>query len=64
MKKSNLVGKMAFITDCESMYHGEWGIISGFDGEYYYIRIANGADCEPVFSRTQFRVPRERRSSK
>ena len=57
--KSKLVGKRAIITDPESIYHGEWGIIKDFDGEVYYIAIADGKDAQPVFDRDQFRVPRK-----
>lgn len=56
--KSKLIGKKAYITDPESIYFGEWGIIDYFDGEVYGIRIADGRDSIPVFDRDQFRVPR------
>lgn len=56
--KSRLIGKKAYITDRESIYFGEWGIIDDFDGDVYYIKIANGSDSVPVFDRDQFRVPK------
>lgn len=59
--KSKLIGKIAFITDPESIYNGEWGRIADFDGEVYYIAIANGKDGNPVFDRDQFRVPRNQK---
>ena len=57
--ESKLIGKKAYITDRNSIYFGEWGIIDYFDGEVYGIRIANGRDSVPVFDRDQFRVPRK-----
>lgn len=57
--KSKLIGKVAFITDPDSIYHGEWGTIVDFDGEVYYIAIANGNGAYPIFDRDQFRVPRK-----
>lgn len=54
-----LVGKRVIITDKESIYFGEWGIIDYFDGECYGVRIANGSDSVPVFDRDQFKVPRK-----
>lgn len=56
--ESKLIGKIAYITDKDSWYFGEWGTIDGFDGDVYYIKIANGGDSVPVFERNQFKVPR------
>ena len=58
-KGSKLIGKRVIITDKESIYFGEWGIIDDFDGEIYYVKIANGSGSVPVFDRDQFRVPRK-----
>lgn len=57
--KSKLIGKIAYITDPESIYFGEWGVIDDYDGDVYYIKIANGPDSIPIFDRDQFRVPRK-----
>ena len=59
--KSKLIGKKVYITDPESIYFGEWGIIDYYDGEVYGIRIADGKGSSPIFDRDQFRVPRNRR---
>lgn len=58
--KSKLIGKVAFITDRDSIYYGEWGTIVDFDGDVYYIAIANGMDSIPIFDRDQFRVRRSK----
>lgn len=59
--KSKLIGKKAYITDPGSWYYGEWGIVADYDGDFYYIKIANGGNAVPVFDRGQFRVPRKER---
>ena len=59
--KSKLIGRKVYITDTDSIYFGEWGIIKDFDGEVYYIAIANGKDSLPIFDRDQFKVPRIRK---
>lgn len=63
MKKSKLIGKIAYITDPDSIYYGEWGRIVGFDGEVYYLAIADGKGAEPIFDRDQFKIPRIRQGS-
>lgn len=59
-----LIGKKVVITAKESIYYGEWGIIDSYDGEYFYIRIADGrhdhGHAYPIFQRNEFRVPRVR----
>ena len=56
-KKSRLIGKYAFITDKGSIYYQEWGLIIDYDGESYFIAIAEGTDSIPIFDRDQFKVP-------
>ena len=36
-----VIGKTVNIKCKDSIYHGEWGIVKYFDGEYYHIAIAN-----------------------
>ena len=55
--KSKLIGKFAYITDKESIYFQEWGEIMDYDGEVYYIAIAQGEN-QVIFDRNQFKVPR------
>lgn len=62
--KSKLIGKKAYITDTESIYFGEWGTVVDFDGDVYYIAIADGKDSLPIFDRDQFKVPRNRKEEK
>ena len=58
ISKSKLIGKIAYITDRDSIYYGEWGRIMDFDGEVYYIAIADGRDSQVIFDRDQFKVRR------
>lgn len=59
--KSRLIGRVAYITDVESIYYDEWGVIYAYDGEYYYIGIAGDKDNLPVFRRNEFYIPRNRK---
>lgn len=54
----NLIGKKAYITARDSWAYGEWGIIRDFDGDYYYIAIADGNECL-VFTKDEFKEKRE-----
>jgi hypothetical protein len=56
--KSKLIDKMVMITDKESMYYNEWGIVKAFDGDDYHIAIANGTDNLMIFKRQDFKVSR------
>lgn len=58
---SNLIGKKAYIINKDSWYFGEWGTIVDFDGDSYYIAIADGKDSIPCFDRSEFRIRREHR---
>ena len=53
-----LIGKKAFVINRDSIYYGEWGVIKDFDGEVYYLAIANGTGAMPIFDRDELRVPR------
>lgn len=55
---SKLIGKKAYITDKESIYHNEWGIIKYADNDYYHIAIAN-SESTCAFERKEFRVRKE-----
>ena len=57
--KSKLIGKFAYITDKDSMYYQEWGEIKDYDGEVYYIAIAQDSKQEVIFDRDQFKVPQK-----
>jgi len=59
MKTSKLIGKKVYITDKDSIYYDEWGIIKYYDGEYYHIAIANGVDSLPIFKRNEFKVKKQ-----
>lgn len=48
--QSKLIGKIVDITDKESIYYNEWGIIIKYDGEHYHIAIA----CETLETAKQY----------
>lgn len=50
------VGKAVYIKSPNSIYDGEWGVVKYFDGEYYYVAIANGEDAFPIFDRDELKV--------
>ncbi len=50
-----LLGKLVAITDMKSLFYGAEGIVKGFDGERYYIRI--GKYGNNFFKREQFSIP-------
>lgn len=50
------VGKAVFIKSPDSIYNGEWGVVKYFDGDYYYVAIANGDDALPIFDRGELEV--------
>ena len=58
---SRLVGRKVLITDKYCFYWNEWGIITGYDGAYFYIKIADDDDCVPIFTRNQFEVLKRRK---
>lgn len=56
---TKIIGEKAYIKNKDSIYFGEWGIIEHFDGDYYYIAIANGCDSLPIFERDEFVIRRK-----
>ena len=62
MTGTKLIGKKVIITTKDSWAYDEWGIVRMFDGEYYHISIAGTDDMDLIFTRDEFRVPREKRS--
>ena len=56
---SKLIGKKFYITDKNSIYYNEWGIIKDYDGEFYHVAIANGTNTMPIFDRKQIKIPRK-----
>lgn len=53
------IGKRCYIKNKNSLYFVEWGIIKNFDGDVYYVAIANGTDSMPIFSRKEIHIPRK-----
>ena len=63
-REEKLIGKKVYITDKESWFFGEWGIIQEAYGGEYVVAIANGSDSMPILERWQFRLPRKKGGSK
>ena len=57
----SLIDKVVTISDRESMYHGEWGVVveENTADDEYHVAIANGRDSVPIFNRNQFVVRRD-----
>ena len=55
MKKTLLENKKVTIINKESEFYNEWGIIKGYDGEYYHIALWNGED-QLIFNRNEFKI--------
>lgn len=58
-QKSKLIGRRVYITNRDSIYFDEWGIVDAFDGDWYYVRIAADLHSTVVFKRDEFRAPRK-----
>lgn len=61
MKPTKLVQKKCYITNKDSIYYGEWGIITAFDGDAYYVAIAGEYNSQPTFYRDEFVVRRNKK---
>ena len=59
MKQSKLIGKIALITNRDSIYFDEWGTITAYDGEVYYLAMLNDMDRQAVFYRDEFKISRK-----
>ena len=57
--KSNMIGRIAYITNIESIFYGEWGVVKFFDGDAYHIAIANDDRIANVFDRNEFVIKRK-----
>lgn len=59
-KKTKLIGKEVNVPN----YDGEltdWGIIVGYDGEYYHIALFGDKNTILVFERNEIRIPHKKR---
>lgn len=59
MKKSKLIGKEAKITNEDSWWFEQYGIIKAFDGDCYHIAMTGDDDCVCTFKRNEFKVRTE-----
>ena len=60
MKKTSekLLGKVVYIKrNIDSMYAGEWGVITFYDGDNYHVAMWCG-ETRPIFNRKEFTVPK------
>ena len=59
--ESNLIEKIAYIKNKESIFYKEWGVIKYFDGDYYHIAIANDNKVANIFDRKEFTIRRNKK---
>lgn len=57
-KKSKLIGRRVYIPDERGQFWGDWGIVIGYDGEYYHIAFAGDEKHTLVFTRSEIHVTR------
>ena len=55
-KESKLIGKKVYISDEHGRHMGDWGLVIGYDGEYYHIAFAGDSNNTLVFKRNEIRV--------
>lgn len=60
-KKSKLIGRRVYIPDQDGKHCGDWGIVVGYDGEYYHIAFAGDKNNTLIFVRSEIHVARELR---
>lgn len=58
MSKSKLIGRYVDIKKGNCWSEGDWGIIVDYDGDWYHLAYCGDLDDIPVFTRDEFRVPR------
>ena len=59
-ESQNLIGKQVTITSRDSWAYGEWGIIKDFDGDCYYVAIADDPNSTLIFDRNEFKVKKQK----
>ena len=60
-KKSKLIGKRVHIPDERGQFLGDWGIVIGYDGEYYHVAFAGDENNTLIFKRSDIHVSRLQR---
>ena len=56
MAKQIAIGSKVNIESETSMYDGDWGIVTRFDGESYQVAMFGGTDTQAIFSRDELKV--------
>lgn len=60
-KQSRLIGRRVYIPDDRGNHFGDWGIVVGYDGEYYHIAFAGDKSNTLIFTRSEIHVVRDKR---
>lgn len=63
MKPEDLIGRLVYITDRQSIWHKHWGYIRYWDGDVFHVSGGSISDSQnrtmPIFDRDQFTTPRK-----
>lgn len=60
-KRSKLIGRRVYIPDDSGKHWGDWGIVVGYDGEYYHVAFAGDQKNTLIFKRSEIRVTRQQK---
>ena len=58
-KESKLIGRRVYFQDYDGDWN-DWGIVIGYDGDYYHVAPAGAKNISIVLSRREMRVPRRK----
>ena len=58
-RETKLKGKRVYIPDERGQFWGDWGIVVGYDGEYYHVAFAGDENNTLIFARREIRVVRD-----
>ena len=56
---ANLIGKMVVLKDWDGKICGDWGIVTDYGGEYYWIAFCGDRNDIKPYDRKEFVVPRK-----
>ena len=55
----NMIGRRVYIKNQDSIHFNDWGIVVGYDGEYYHVAIYNDKNHVVIFKRNELHIPRK-----